>query len=430
MKKKDFEEELDDEIVDDEEVVDDELDDDVIDETDDDGFVDEEEDFEEEIEKAPKKAKKNSGKKLSKKSKIAIISSSVTVGLVLIVVLAIFVILPAVGINLFVKSKGGELADSIDFSQKLVGYQTNPKNVTSKTQILAALEYNESDMAQFFNSSKDKNLIAAQMMFASYINLAKAHQYSYFKNQIGTTNLGSNSGTLIVQRMRRQTKEFKDDTTLKLPYNHDFNAIAVNFVSGEGKDSIRYVKNGHIYRIKSMTIDYDEETGFLYCDDWEAHKDNRWGNPETAADSANVKETRINYLSLVEGMGPDNADSAMDISRPKAIFKKDTAKITDEGDYYKIVVEVDSDVADYDPETMDYFNEDNSASGAHIAKCEITFEIWKCGLPKAYAIDEVWSGKIQMFQGEAQAKSDAKYSYADEDCRDDSITYAIWESVK
>ena len=433
MKKKDYkEEELDDEIIEDE-VESEEVDDDIVDEDDaviedeeDDGFVDEDEEFvDDEVVKAPKK------KKLSKKAKIAIISSSAGVAVVALVLIALFVILPAVGLNLFAKAKGGEIADSVDFSQKLTGYQTNPNNVTSKTQILNALEYDKDYMASLFNSSKDKNLIAAQMMFASYANIASAHQYSYFKTQIGTTNLGDKSGTLIVQRMRRQNQQFKDDTTLKLPYNHNFSGMEAAGVTGEGKTAIRYVKNGAIYRIVSKAIDYDEDTGFLYCEDW--GRGNNWGDEETVSESANIKEARINYLSLVDGMSPNNSDDKMDITKPKAIFKKDTATIEDKGDYYEIHVEVDSDVADNDAETMAYFNEDNSASGAHIEKCEITFQIWKCGLPKAYVVDEIWSGKIsavvKTYQGKAEAKSEAKYSYTDEDCNDDSVTEAIWRDL-
>ena len=139
----------------------------------------------------------------------------------------------------------------------------------------------------------------------------------------------------------------------------------------------------------------------------------------------------MNYLSLVDGMNLDNTYDMekMDITKPKAIFKKDSAKIEDKGEYYEIYVEVDSAFADADEDTMAFFNEDNSASGAHIAKCNITYQIWKCGLPKAYVVDETWSGKISAYKGEATAKTDCKYSYSDKDCRDDSATKAIRDSV-
>ena len=426
MAKKDLKkEELDDEILDEEEFLDE--DDDVID----DEVLDE--DFEEDKEdvkpskkaKAPKKAGKG---KMKKGTKIAIISSSVVVGVAAIVLVALFVILPMLGFNLFAKSQSGDIKYDIDFSQKVAGYKINPTASESYADIEAALVFDADDLEDLFNSSKDKNLIAAQMMFAATKNLATAHQYSYFKNQIGTTNLGDKSGTLIVQRMRRQNQEIKDDTTLKLPYNHNFGGLEVAAVTGEGKVAIRYIKDEAIYRIKSSSITYDSKTGFLSCDKWA--KGPNYGKAETVADSANIKEARINYLSLVQGMTNDyDADVNADISSPKAIFKKSTAKIEDKGDYYEIYVEVDPNVANKDADTISYFNEDNGTSTANISKCEITYHIWKCGLPKEYKIDETWSGKIQMYQGEANAKSECKYSYKDADCNDDSATEAIWKSL-
>jgi|GEM_PF-2178763 len=426
MAKKDLKkEELDDEILDEEEFIDEDEED-----IDDEEVLDDE-DFEEEDEKpskkakAPKKAKKG---KMKKGTKIAIITSSVVAGVAAIVLVALFVILPMLGFNLFAKSQSGDVADSVDFSKKVAGYKTNPTACESKTKIQAALVFDADDLEDLYNSSKDKNLIAAQMMFAATKNLATAHQYSYFKNQIGTTNLGEKSGTLIVQRMRRQNQEIKDDTTLKLPYNHNFGALEVAAVSGEGKDAIRYIKDEAIYRIKSSSITYDSTTGFLSCDKWA--KGPNYGKAETVADSANIKEARINYLSLVDGMTNDyDADTNADITSPKAIFKKSSAKIEDKGDYYEIFVEVDPSVANSDGDTMSYFNEDNGTSTANISKCEITYQVWKCGLPKEYKIDETWSGKIQMYQGEANAKSECKYSYKDADCNDDSVTEAIWKAL-
>ena len=365
---------------------------------------------------------------MKKGTKIAIISSSAFVGVVAIVLVLLFAVLPAIGINLFAKGQEGEVKDSVDFTQKVADYAKAPSASTSQSDIMKALVYNESTMSTLYSSTKDKNLIAAQMMFASYVNLANAHQYSYFSNKIGTTDLGDKSGTLVVQRMRRQTKEIKDDTTFKLPINHNFGGVEVFAVSGENKTAIRYVKNGKLYKITSVKLAYDEKTGFISCTKWK--KDSKkFGTAEKVSDSANVTETRINYLSLVEGMVYEGATTDMKFDKPKAIFKKDTAKIEDKGEYYEIYVEVDSDVADNDSATKTFFDKDNGATGVHISKCIITFQLWKCGLPKAYTVDETWSGKISGFSGEANAKTDCKYSYSDKDCTDDSITLAIKDSV-
>ena len=108
---------------------------------------------------------------------------------------------------------------------------------------------------------------------------------------------------------------------------------------------------------------------------------------------------------------------------------KSTTKIQDKGDYYEIYVEADSDVASKDVDTLKFFKEDNGATNATISKCNITIQIWKCGLIKEMYIDEEWSGKISAFSGVAQAKSKVLYSYTDEDCNDDSKTEAIWKSL-
>ena len=418
MKKKDLENEELDEIIDDEaEIIDDEAEDVVIDD----------EIIEDEAEEAPKskkakKAKKTKpGKKPMKKgAKIAIITSSSVVAVAAIVLVVVFVILP-----LF-NSAGGK----IDFAKNnITGYETNPASASSSSKILKALTYDEDYMADLYSSSSDTNLIAAQMMFAAYKNIATAYQYSYFSDKIGTTNLGDKSGKLVVQRLRRQNKDIKDDITLKLPIEHNFGTFEVKAVTGEGAVAMRYIKNGGIYRIKSNKITYDEKTGYLSCDSW--GKGKSFGAKETPAQSANITESRMNYLSLVEGMEyrEDGNDSGMHIDSPKPIFKNSTARIDDKGDYYEIYVEVDSAFADNDPETIYFFEKDNGAKGVHIEKCNITYQIWKCGLPKAYVVDETWSGHIAVYDGEANAKTKCKYSYEDKDCTDDSATEAILNAL-
>ena len=427
MKKKDIQnEELDEEIIDEEELLDDDevLDDEEIDE--DDEIIDDDED-----EEAPKKtkAKKNGKTPMKKGTKIAIISSSSAVAVIAIALIVLFVVLPAVGIHIFAKKQTGDVIQPDEFNFKLMitGYEQNPTQVTSKAKITAALTYDADDMAAFYASTDDKNLVAAQMIFASYVNISTAHQYSFFKYQIGTTNLGDNTGTLLYQRMRRQNKEIKDDTTLKLPINHNFNSIAVTGVTGEGKTAIRYIKDHAIYRIVSKTIDYDSKTGLLSCDSWK--KGSNYGDEEEVSVSANITEARANYLSLVKGMVYNGATENMDINSPKAVFKKSPTKIQDKGDYYEIYVETDSTVASKDSDTLKFFKEDNGATNATITKCNITIQIWKCGLIKEMYIDEEWSGKIAGFSGVANSVSKVVYSYTDDDCNDDSKTEAIWKAL-
>ena len=93
MKKRDDIEEIDDEIIDDEIIDDDEI-------------VDDVEEVEEERPRrsAPRAQKAQNKKKgLSKGAKIGIISGSAAVGVIAIALVALFVILPALGINIFSK---------------------------------------------------------------------------------------------------------------------------------------------------------------------------------------------------------------------------------------------------------------------------------------------------------------------------------------
>ena len=433
MKKNFDDEDFEDEILDDEFIDDDveELEDDA------EGLDDEIIYDDEDVEYTPK-TKKPAKKKMNKGAKIAIIISSTVVGVVAIVLVALLVILPLVGINIFVKSQSGNVVDNFDFSQKLTAYKEAPTASASWTKINEKLTYDEEDMAALFNGSSDKNLIAAQMIYAAEKNIATAYQYSYFKNQVGTTDTGSNSGTLIVQRMRRQNQTTKDDTTLKLPINHNFNAIYASAVSSNGKTAIRYVRDSKIYRINSKSVTYDEKTGLLGCDSWSKGKN--FGTEESVDWSANLTEARFNYLSLVEGMALDPnykiddaniIDDNCDITKPKAIFKKSSAKIEDKNTYYEITVEVDPTFANADEDTMNLFNKDNgtTSGSSQITKCNITVQIWKCGLFKEINVDEVWSGTISGFAGNADAKSQTKYSYNDTDCNNDSVTEAIWKAL-
>lgn len=428
MKKKELEnEELDDEIIEEEVLA--EEDEEVLD---DEPILDDEEEIEEEIEEElPKKKAKSTkpGKKPMKKgAKIAIITSSSVIAVAAIAVILIVFVLP-----LIMPSQTATLKE-VDFSTLVPGYEKAPEESGSSTEILDAIYYKAPAMEAYYNSATadNKNLVAAQMIFAAYKNIATAYQYSYFANKVGTTELNG-GGTLVEQRLRRQNQTQKDDTTLKLPINHHFNTFYVLAVTGEKKNSIRYIKDGKIYRIKSMEIAYNEETGLLECSKWKANKDAKWANDDPVSGSANITEARLNYLSLVKNMrllNDGETDDIMDITQPKAIFKKNSARIEDKGDYYEIYVETDSKFASSDSDTLGYFKEDNGATDVTISKCIITMQIWKCGLPKSVDTEEKWSGNIEGFSGDANVTSQRRYSYDDTDCNDMSVTDAIWKSVK
>jgi hypothetical protein len=46
----------------------------------------------------------------------------------------------------------------------------------------------------------------------------------------------------------------------------------------------------------------------------------------------------------------------------------------------------------------------------------IIFRLWNNGLFRSYTIAERWSGKIVIFDGEADSQTTVYYSYSDRDC--------------
>jgi hypothetical protein len=62
-------------------------------------------------------------------------------------------------------------------------------------------------------------------------------------------------------------------------------------------------------------------------------------------------------------------------------------------------------------------DEEEDAEGfAEDTGLRIVYRLWSNGLFRSYTIVERWSGKIILFEGEADSQTTVYYSYSDRDC--------------
>lgn len=264
---------------------------------------------------------------------------------------------------------------------------------------------------------------AMQMMSATEQNEMSSSlaRFNYFQYKIGTTSIEDKSGTLIYQRLRKQNQQDKDDTTLKLPINHNFGVLESSFVTSA---MIRLLVNNKIYRIsgKSSDITYDETTGLLSMKDNDSwSKGKNFGDEEFVASSQNLEETK-KTAAFWDTDGIINADTL-----------KIEVKETSDGDvYYSLSFEVDVDVANADSRTTEKLNSDNGGTDMKINKLIVKAQIWECGLMRYYETEENWSGNIGNslihYTGAADSKSYTFYSYTERD-NDMSTSKAILNTL-
>ena len=301
----------------------------------------------------------------------------------------------------------------VDYSAVLNDYLEYPDeaNVTS----MQAVDRNVADI--YADASLTDAEKVAQIMDRATYNEMECEYFAYFVDKVGTTNLGNNSGTLLYQRLRRQSDTLKDDTTVKLPVNHNFDAIASSSVTAA---DIRYVKDGKYFRMDCGASDmtYDSKTGLVVGSNWKKQSRGNWNKTENAADSRSYDEARkiaINWSA--EGI----VDSENITIQSKV--DENTGKV-----YYELSFSIDVDVANADSTTIDRLENDNGGSGMKFEYCKFKVQIWDCGLAKYYEIDESWSGTIVMYSGSAQSVTKVVFSYSEADM-DDSASLAIRDSI-
>ncbi|MDE6474703.1 MAG: hypothetical protein K2L70_06355 [Clostridia bacterium] len=272
------------------------------------------------------------------------------------------------------------------------------------------------NVTEIFNDSSlsDAQKIA-QIMDRATKNEIECAYFSFFRNQVGETKIGGNSGQLVYQRFRKQSDTLKDDTTIKLPINHNFGALESNFVTSA---DIRYVNNGKYNRMSNKSnIVYNKDTGLLEVEQWKKHS--KWNIDEEAKWSRSYDEARKTCINWnVENI----VDSAKTIS---LTLKQDE----NNNEYYELVFSVNVGVANADSTTIKRLEEDNGGKDMKYEYCNFVIQIWKNGLAKKYQIDESWSGKIGgIYSGSAQSKSEIVFSYSERDL-DNSKTESIYQGI-
>ncbi|MDE5548882.1 MAG: hypothetical protein K2J13_01375 [Clostridia bacterium] len=324
------------------------------------------------------------------------------------------------------KSQNGDPVYDVDYSLVLSDYLEAPDaaNVASieTKRDGAKEEIDPVDVSAIYDDYMNGDLTIteaiAQMVDGATKNEIVCDHFAYFTNKIGSTKLGGNEGSLVYQRLRKQTDSVKDDTTIKLPINHNFNSVASTFVTSA---DIRYISSeGKYYRMNNKSdIIYNFKTGILEVEKWKKQSAKNWNDSQLAIWSRSIEEARKT---------PINWETA-------GIVAKDGAELeyNEDGGYYELTFSIDIKVANNDKSgknsTIKVLENDNGGSNMKYEYCKFKVQIWECGLAKRYDIDESWSGKIQMYSGSAQNKQVTVFSYSEKDCLDYSITQAHYNSI-
>ncbi|MCX4362970.1 MAG: hypothetical protein OSJ74_06280 [Clostridia bacterium] len=303
---------------------------------------------------------------------------------------------------------------NIDYKTVLKDYLEYPDAANDAK--MNAVERNVKDIVDDDSLTDAKKIV--QIMERATLNEIECDHFAYFRNQMGETKIGDKSGQLIYQRLRKQSDTLKDDTTIKLPVNHNFGGTETSFVTSA---VIRYVNNGKYNRIeKASDIVYNEETGILEVAKWK--KGSKWDETESAMSSRSYDEARKTCINW-------GLENVVDSSKAISI----ESKTDDKGNvYYQLKFSIDVAVANADGTTIGRLENDNSGKNMRYEYCDIVAEIWQNGLAKRYQINESWSGKIGKlmlwYEGSATSKSEIIFSYSEADM-DNSKTEAIYQGI-
>ena len=298
------------------------------------------------------------------------------------------------------------IAEQIDYLNVFTDYLEYPDAANEAS--MAAVERNVSDI--YNDSSLTDAQKAAQMMDKITHNEMATDHVSFFIDRSGETKMNKNHGQLIYQRLRRQSNTVKDDTTLKLPVNHNFDLIAQNTLTDA---TIRYVTGGKLYKISGSEMGYDESTGLITVGKWK--RGNKWNHKEDIDRTpSDPKWYQEQYEDIRKSCINWNVENIVDGSTVSISLKTDFKG----NEYYELKFSVNIAAANADKTTIDRLENDNGGSGMKYEYCDFVVEIWKNGLAKKYSISESWSGKIVAYSGSAQCKSTIIYSYSENDMKD------------
>ncbi len=367
-----------------------------------------------------KPTKKSSKKKLNKGAKAGIITASIVAVLIIAFVVEEFT-LGFLGILKKASNVTGDILDprNIDFSAEIASVDKAPS-----TSVAESCRY---DLQSILDdtSLSDQYKAAAAVLFSTG-NEVFVSNSAYFKYQVGTTNLGENSGTMIYQRIRREANHMKYDTTIKLPINHNFDSTAASFVTDA---TIRFEEGGlyHKITVNSENIQYNATTGMLEVDKSNWKKGDKWHKSSDytkylTEDNDDDSYSDVRKIQLYVGELKDTLATSTVYAD---LIDASTVKIEKEDEYYEIYFEADIEKAANDTHTCNTLDKDNSGKGIKYESLKVTLQVWECGLAKSFYIDESWSGKVGAaiiyYTGKANSTTMIKYGY---DIKDSDCTYA------
>lgn len=282
----------------------------------------------------------------------------------------------------------------------------------------------------------DETKAAYLWALASY-NYGQADQFAMFQNKVGNTTLDGNIGTLAYQQYykeKRHDGDYKGEKyhyTIKHVYDSTFSSMVEGLLESA---RMRFVANTGdlqgLYRFK-LNGDGDEVTKFtgkylfgeeILSTQWQTGKD--WGKEEKVYGAYRIVENNKSLGEVMAALENDIQTCAMGDRQVmgnintlgEGVVESATITPSSDGSYYTIVMTLDLDALNADPRSIEFLEDDNSASNMKWNKCNVTFEMWKTGLFKSYSIEENWSGHIVIYDGSAEVSNKVFYSYTEEDC--------------
>lgn len=280
--------------------------------------------------------------------------------------------------------------------------------------------------------------VAAELFAYACYNEEYIDRYVYFSNQTANTDLGTKgSGKVTTQNYKLIIRESDDTDGYKYHYTikkvDEADGWIETFKNSFESARMRFVtETDKLYRFEGDkdTIQYgtDEDgaaTEVLTCV-WETGKD--WGADDTPIvrreDRLDLDGIKSDIISRVDNGYEPVIHCNVNILADGIIESATITEGTIDGHaVYEIVMRLDTDVANADGASSSMLEDANSPA----KKCEwtededgngptITFQIWENGLMKYYKMDERWSGKVFLFDGEANSQLEVWYSYSDGDC--------------
>jgi hypothetical protein len=280
---------------------------------------------------------------------------------------------------------------------------------------------------------------AAKLYAYACFNERGLERYVYFSDQTGTTDLGT-SGNGIARKQDYYLRVNENDTEKGFRYFYtikkveEATGVVATFKSQFESAKIRISENtSTLYRFEGSKIEDGEEdkslgTTLLTCDWKTSTKD--WGVPDTEMVKGAFVEPEDLKSTIELSAGTDDIDIKGNINILAENIVKYANISEDEDGTINVLMTIDTEIANSDEASLKMLRRANSSDNCVWVADEeedaegfgedtglrIIFRLWNNGLFRSYTIAERWSGKIVVFDGEADSQTTVYYSYSDRDC--------------